>query len=95
MWQNTDSLPRRFQKEENINVSFPPRTIDAEELSSSPSVKKTVKYLNKLSSLNTTPESNFYRGRTKKKELRSSLSNVKTKGPYVSQIIIKEKPNES
>lgn len=93
-WQETDSLPRRIDSEQNkINASSLPRRIEPQEFHNSPSVKKTVNYLNQLSSGN--PPSAFQVNRIKREDPRCDVNNVRTRGPFISQITIKENPNES
>ena len=94
--QNSDSLPRNFEKEQNSRVytSSLPRRMELDDLTTCNSVKKTVNYLNKLSSSGSGPVGNYHYGKNKKEEGRTS-SSLRTRGPYISQITIKENPNES
>ncbi|KAK6617840.1 hypothetical protein RUM43_014068 [Polyplax serrata] len=98
-WQNSDSLPRRYENESEMKISSSsvPRRIDLEEFSSLPSVRKTVNYLNRLSSVNgTAPIGSYSYTRAKKDDGRQTTgTSLRARGPYISQITIKENPNES
>ncbi|KAL0267790.1 UNVERIFIED_CONTAM: hypothetical protein PYX00_009956 [Menopon gallinae] len=77
-----------------INASSLPRRIDIEEFQSSPSVKSTINYINKLSSNNGSGTASLGTSHLIRTN-RENVSNVRAKGPFISQITIKENPNES
>lgn len=80
-----------------FSASSVPRRIDLEEFSSLPSVRKTVNYLNRLSSVNgTAPIGSYSYTRAKKDDGRQTAgTSLRARGPYISKITIKENPNES